>query len=138
VKGNDSPPRHTPNGGNEVAETPQQTEDLGKRAAETINMHLFIDVEHATGKWVAIRMSDGGSDGVLYDTRADAINHQLHEQFCCYFQLPRTGATPDDARRFIEINRQLYNNGARLADPDMPGAPIYPDNIESYIQRGIR
>jgi hypothetical protein len=119
-------------------ETPTQVDDLGRRASSIINSHLAIDREYATGKWVALRMSDGGSDGVLYDTRADAINHQLHEQYCCYIKITRDGITDAHARRFIELNRKLYDAGCRLADPDMPGEPIYPDNIESYIRKGIR
>ncbi len=138
VRGDGSSPASMDGGKSVPTETPQEQADLGKRAAEAMNMHLFIDPVNAPGRWVAIRMSDGGSDGVLYDTRPDAIAHQLHEQYCCYFQLPREGVTPDDARRFIEINRQLYDNGARLTDPDMPGDPIFPDDLESYITRGIR
>jgi hypothetical protein len=104
--------------------------DAGKRASECVHLHVLGG---NVGKWVAIRMGDGGSDGIPYDSRKDAIAHQLHEQYCCYMQVTPDGITPVDAVRFILVNRAIYNAGYRLADPDMPGEPIYPLTREEEI-----
>jgi hypothetical protein len=109
-------------------------DDIGKRASEVITLHVLGG---NAGKWVALRLSDGGSDGIPYDTRGDAIKHQFHEQLCCYVRVPIDGMPPEHAARFIEINRALYDAGYRLADPDMPGEPIYPERLED-IEPWIR
>lgn len=106
-----------------MPESPTQTLDIGRRAHDVISLHV---IGGNVGKWVALRLADGGSDGIPYDTRRDAIKHQLHEQLCCYVKVPADGMPADHALRFILINRALYAQGFRLADPDMPGEPIYP------------
>lgn len=124
-----------------MPESPTETFDVGKRAADWYNLH--VAALHAQRKsmadpwprrYIAIRLSDGGSDGEIYDTREDAIRHQVHEQFCAYFYLVPDGITSEDALRFIMLNRELYQRGYRLADPDMPGEPIYPNRIEDILQ----
>jgi hypothetical protein len=110
---------------------PTEAADIGKRAAEAINLHVYGG---NVGKWVALRLSDGGSDGIPYDSRREAIEHQLHEQFCCYIRVTPDGITEQHALRFILINRALYDAGFRLADPDMPGEPIYPSTEEEFAR----
>jgi hypothetical protein len=104
--------------------------DAGKRVHDTVALHI---VGGNVGKWVAVRLADGSSDGIPYDSRSDAIAHQLHEQLCCYLKVTPDGITPQDAVRFILVNRALYDAGYRLADPDMPGEPIYPQTREEEI-----
>jgi hypothetical protein len=92
--------------------------DRAHRCSEAVNLHIHAIGIEAAGKWVAIRMEDGGSDGVLYDRKQDAVRHQLHEQYCCYVRIPPDGMSPAQAERFIAFNRALYSQGARLIDPD--------------------
>lgn len=87
--------------------------DEARRAADTLNLHV---AGGAGGRWVAIRLSDGGSDGVTYDTRAEAIRHQLHESQCAYMRV--SSATPAETATFLAYNRQAYDAGYRLPDPD--------------------
>jgi hypothetical protein len=104
--------------------------DAGNRASSAINLALLTgDI----GRWIALRLADGSTDGTTYDTRADAIRHQFHEQLCCYVKVPPDGMPPEHATRFIQLNRALYDAGYRLADPDMPGEPIYPLTIEEMV-----
>lgn len=72
----------------------------------------------ATKKWVAVRLSDGGSDGVLYDKRRDAIRHQLHEQQCAYICIHPGGMNPCQAEPVLKGARQAYDAGMHLIDPD--------------------
>lgn len=92
--------------------------DAAKRCHEAVNIHLQILGAAAIGKWVAVRLSDGGSDMVLYDTKYDAVRHQFHEFWCAYVCIPPNGMSVADAEDFLRITRQMYDAGVRLADPD--------------------
>ena len=73
-------------------------------------------------KWLAIRLSDGGYDGVLYDSKAEAVRHQSDEKLCAYISyrgIPG-GTTPKEMELFLKFNRDAYDAGFRLPDPDRP------------------
>lgn len=92
--------------------------DAARRCAESVNLHVQAIGDQAYGRWVAVRLSDGGSDGVLYDHKQDAIDHQLHETMCAYVSIPPGGMTVEDAEAYLRLNRMLYDAGCRLADPE--------------------
>lgn len=77
------------------------------------------------GQWLAIRLSDGGYDGVAYEHRADAVRHQLHETQCAYVRIPPGGMTPREAEAFLGYHRALYDAGFRLPDPEF-ALPLMP------------
>jgi hypothetical protein len=77
------------------------------------------------GKWMAIRMSDGGSDNVIYDHRRDAVSHQFHEQLCCYVKVFPGGMTAQECAGFLEYHRAAYDAGFRLPDPEFQ-PPLMP------------
>lgn len=99
-------------------ETPQQERDAARRCSDAVNLHLTIHGMDAVGKWVAVRLSDGGSDARLYDRKQDAVNHQLHENLCAYICIVPTGMPVEDALSFLRTTRRLYDAGMRLSDPD--------------------
>lgn len=95
--------------------------DAAKRAADTVNLHLtFNKWWDIRDKYIAFRMSDGTSDGVLYDTKRDAVTHQLSEQQCFYvsFRNLMNGASPREMQAYINFVRDAYDHGFRLVDPD--------------------
>lgn len=97
--------------------------DAAKRMSGIINgLITFHQVWDIQSKWIAIRLADGGSDGVLYDTRDDAISHQLDERLCAYTALQSMmgGAKPLDCAIFLEFHRQAYDAGMRLHEPEAP------------------
>jgi hypothetical protein len=101
--------------------------DAARRMCDSINIHVAALGEAASGQWVAIKLSDGGSDGVLYATRKEAIKHQVHEKQCLYVRIPPFGdmMTAKEAQALLNLNRSLYDAGYRLQDPADP-APINP------------
>lgn len=99
--------------GIDVPEAGPGYSDAARRMADAVNLHLAAVGLAAVGKWVACRMSDGVSDGVLYDTRREAVAHQFHEQFCAYVHVPVTGMTPRQAENYLAFTRQCYDNGIR-------------------------
>lgn len=95
--------------------------DAGKRASDAINLHRLVkpwdDIKHT---WMAFRLSDGSSDGVLYDNRLDAVRHQVDERLCAYVAMKslQMGASPKDMAIYLQFHRDAYNAGMRLTDPD--------------------
>lgn len=106
--------------------------DAAKKASEVVTLHLLADREHAINSWVAVRMSDGGSDGVLYPFKAVAVRQQLHEYQCAYVKIPADGMPPREAEVFLRFNRQLYDAGMRMADPDKDLEVIMPSRLELH------
>ena len=104
-----------------MAETFMEAADAARRASDAVNFHLLTVGAHAIGKWCAIRLADGSSDMVLYDKKADAIKHQVHETMCAYVCIPATGMPPEDAMVYLREMRRIYDAGYRLADPDEQG-----------------
>lgn len=103
------------------AALPQELQDAAKRASDFVNealVHYPWDV--IKSHCVAIRLSDGGSDRVLYENKKEAVKHQLHEQQCAYvfFRNMLGGSTPREMAEFIKFNREAYKAGFRLVDPD--------------------
>lgn len=97
--------------------------DAAKRMHERINLMLIAQPwEVLKTSWMAFKLEDGDSDGVLYDTREDAIKHQLHENLCAYFFLRTAlGGVPlRDCQLFLNIHRQVYDAGGRFTEPRTP------------------
>lgn len=98
-------------------------DDAAKRMAGIINGYItFIQPWELRTKWIAIRLADGGSDGVLYDSRLDAISHQLDERFCAYvcMQTLISGASPLDCAIYLAVHRHAYDAGGRFHEPEAP------------------
>lgn len=95
--------------------------DAARRGSDIVNEILasnsFHDIAH---KWIAIRLADGGYDGILYDTRRDAVRHQKNEFLCMYmtFHNIRNGLRPDMLARVLWYHREAYRAGFRLPDPE--------------------
>lgn len=101
-----------------MQETPQEELDAARRCAEAYNFQLTAHGMNAAGRWIAVRLSDGRGDGTLYDSKADAVRHQLHENMCAYICILPTGMPEQDALSVLRTHRKLYDGGMRLSDPD--------------------
>lgn len=98
--------------------------DAARRSSDAVRAHI---AEGQAGRWVALRLSDGGSDGIAYDTRQNAIRHQLHETQCAYVKVPMDDLSPRAAAALLRTHRAVYDAGLTLADPDDPRELITPD-----------
>lgn len=107
--------------------TPPNYSDAAKRASDIINAYYsYVPLDRLLRSWIAIRLSDGGSDGTLYDTKRDAVRHQSDEFLCAYISLANcpNGVSKLEAERFLAYTRAAYDAGFRLPDPDsMTGGP---------------
>jgi hypothetical protein len=94
-------------------------EDAAKRLADTYNLHRLGMGDASIGRWFAVRLNDGTSDQVLYDTKRDAVRHQHHdEQFYAFIKIVPSDMTACAAAVMLKTNRALYDSGMRMADPD--------------------
>ena len=99
-------------------------DDAAKRAYDNVRLLAEFndyDTRVKQSPYVAIRLSDGGTDHRLYDTKQDAVRHQLHETLCAYFSFYNAPAgfnSYKDAAIFLAFTRAAYDAGMRLVDPD--------------------
>ena len=95
--------------------------DAAKRASDNINAYIsFTPWDELKTKWMAIRLSDGSYDGTIYDSKRDAVRHQIDEFLCayvCFRNLPG-GSSPREMEIFLKFNRDAYDAGFRMPDPD--------------------
>lgn len=99
-------------------ETAQAGTDRAQRCSDAVTLALLGQGRGVVGKWVAVSLADGRSDGNVYDRKSDAIRHQLHETQCAYICIPPDGMTLRQAANYLRFTEGLYRVGARLADPD--------------------
>lgn len=100
---------------------PAVISDAAKRASDNINAYVtFTPRDELQHKWMAIRLSDGGYDGTLYDSKRDAVRHQSNEFLCAYvsFRNLPGGSSPQEMEIFLRFNRDAYDAGFRMPDPD--------------------
>lgn len=89
-----------------------------QRASDAVNLHVSVLGFDACRRWVAVKLSDGRSDGTLYDTKRDAVRHQGDEQRCAYVCVPPGGMNVCQAESFLTFHRRAHDAGFRLVDPD--------------------
>lgn len=99
--------------------------DASKRCADWYQLHRMADPLGNIGKWFAVALSDGSSDGTLYDSRRDCITHQKHNEFYyAYIQIVPSNMTIGEAEVFLTTQRRMYDVNVRIIDPDLPnGGP---------------
>lgn len=103
--------------------------DWAKAVSASVNQHV---VDGHSRSWAAYRLTDGGTDGTAYDTRHDAIGHQLHSQQCVYIRIPFDGMTPVAAFRYMTLIREAYDRGYRPEVSDDRDIAL-PNTIEGFI-----
>lgn len=115
-------------------------DDRARRCSEAVTLAMLGQGTDVVGRWLAVRLSDGRTDGNIYDLKADAVRHQLLPQQCAYVCIPLEGMTPRQAAIYLSFIEQLYDAGADLADPDrqvqMPASMEYHPGLIRAIRRG--
>lgn len=96
--------------------------DEARRMSDVITTHLLADRSGNIGRWVAIRLSDGGSDGTVYDDVAAAADAQLHYKQCAYIRISGAGMTPREAAVVLAYHRRVYDAGN--LPPYLAGVPL--------------
>lgn len=117
---------------------PQGHSEAAKRATDAINLHWHAIGYDCVDKYVAVKLADGSSDGVLYETYQDAQRHQFDERLCAYIRLHPQLIDVCEAEIMLETNRRAYDAGGHLIDPDAPGGgktAITPVRFEDRLRK---
>lgn len=109
--------------------------DAAVRMSDTIRIAI---ANGHVGEWMAFRLSDGGSDDVIYESKEAATKHQLHEFQCAYVRIPADNYGPRAAWTFLNLCRVLYDKGLRITDPQrnviMPRT-LTPEMLRPYLRK---
>lgn len=118
--------------------------DSAKRLSDNVNSMVVIHpLDTVVNSWMAVYLSDGGYDGTLYDTRLDAVRHQVHENQCAYLSLKAaiSGMPLQEAHVYLKFHRDAYAAGFRLTDPERPNGgadmrmPIANEDVRRQVRR---
>lgn len=101
-------------------QTPTQDHsDAAKRLYDTYALHRIADPIGNIGKFFAVKIADGKTDGVLYDSRLDAMRGQKHnEMYCAYVQIVPSTMSVCDAELFLSGWRKMYDARRKMMDLD--------------------
>jgi hypothetical protein len=96
--------------------------DAARRVADTYMLHRVANRGlGSVNKVFAVALSDGASDGVLYDTMADCIRHQKHNaKWYAYLRVGREDMTICAAASVLKIHRDADEAGLKFVDRDDP------------------
>lgn len=127
--------------GNLVCSMCLVADDAARRCWEQVkNVAHHTDYDTRVRSYLAIKLSDGSTDGVLYETKQAAVRHcKGNEQWFAFFSFrsaPSGFATPQEAGVFLAYHRMAYDNGFRLPDPDDPRGG--PDMIMPTAEEQLR
>lgn len=108
--------------------------------ADTINLTLISQPWDMLARtWMVFRLDNGESDNVKYESKADAVAHQLEEKWFCYFCMRRAlgGVTARDCQLFINMHRYVYDSGgaASFIEPDVD--MIISSRSNDILQKGM-
>jgi len=122
---------------------PQKDKDAARRMHETVALHLTATrlmeaFDAVVGRWVAFSLSDGRSNGDIYESKDEAIRFMSpREKDYCYLKITPDGIAPEDAWRFLRINRLPFIDNTA---PEFVNNPIiYPhmSNLSAEQRRAV-
>ncbi|HEY1699186.1 MAG TPA: hypothetical protein VGG75_05645 [Trebonia sp.] len=94
-------------------------DDAARRLSDTVNMHIAVGSRRGV---IACRLSDGTSDGTVYESRADAVRHQHHnERWYAFIRLQPSSMSVCAAASVLRMHRQ---SAALRADRDAPNGGL--------------
>lgn len=114
----------------------QEEKDAAQHLCDAVNLHVNALGSEAYGKFVAVRLSDGKSpDGVLYDTRADAVRHTIHDPWCFYVKVNPGGIQPREAWCVLGYARQAKRDRGVVFQTEQPIVPMMTELGGSWLAR---
>lgn len=114
-------------------DVPMELWDAARRMADAVNLHMLVMVAENRDRpgYVAIRLEDGRSpDGVLYDTRKDAVRHQSDPKNF-YVKVGKMSMGAKEAVTVLKFARMALQSGIVFAEED-PQVP----QLSEHMPRG--
>jgi hypothetical protein len=119
---------------------PQELIDAAARMRDAVNLHvvagaLGVRERHLT--WVAIRLSDGRSDGNLYESRLDAVRHtQNKERGWAYLKVGADSMGERESIIVLQSYRQAFSRGVIFAEEDVV-VPHLSELMKPYLPKTL-
>lgn len=114
--------------------------DAAQRMADAVNLHVLADraqrEQRSTAPYVAIDLEDGSSDGVLYDSRAQATRAQRSD-YRFYVKVGPATMSAKEAVVLLLYARRAHRAGVVFSEEE----PIMPQRLElarPFIPRALR
>lgn len=107
--------------------------DNARRFADDVRIHQLVlsKDELLRGRYMAVRLEDGWSDGIAYDNRTDAAVHQTRtSSYYLYFKIPPEPMSERVADWCLWYARQAYQNGWREDPQHDAHTLILPTRME--------
>jgi len=116
----------------------QEEIDIACRARDAHNLHISaLGRREAAGKYIAIKLEDGSSDGVLYDTRNDAVRHHRNRaNRYFYWRINPVAQTMRQSWVLIYYKRQMSRNGVNHEQEEAL-LPVLTEQVRSIIPRAV-
>jgi hypothetical protein len=118
-----------------------RNEDAAKRMADAIELHqrVLTKDELLAGRYIAVRLADGGSDGVAYESRSAAVEHNRNNPSRCgYFRIPFERWGPKTCDVLLWYVRSAYDNGVREDPAHALIIPLSTEDLVGQIERTYR
>lgn len=119
--------------------------DAAKRIADIVNGQAVAQpFDVLVRSWMAFKLEDGTSDGVLYDSRPAAVAHQKGDSAkYLYISLREApgGMLPMQARAILRFHRMVYDTpGGRVTHPTDRQLimPLANEDLMSQYRRLLR
>jgi hypothetical protein len=92
--------------------------DAAKRVSDAYRLHRSALGNEAAGRWIAVSLADGASDGALYDTKTAAARHQHgREEWFAYVVIGAWDMDVCEAEDYLASVRLWHEAGIPLTDP---------------------
>jgi hypothetical protein len=94
--------------------------DAAKRLADAFNLHKILGQSRG---WIAFSLQDGSTDDTIYQSRADAVSHQRHnEKWRGYIELSAPSMSVCEAASALRWQR--HTTRLAPADRDQAGGGL--------------
>lgn len=106
------------------------------RLRDAVNLQLQVHGDQAHGRYIAVKLEDGRSDGNLYDTRRDAARHQVDDPWCFYVKVHVGGIQAREAWTVLMYARQAKKAGIVFSEEEV----ILPQRLElggAWVDRAL-
>lgn len=104
--------------------------DAAKRISDAVHQAI---VDGHRNRWMAFALEDGAGDGVIYDSKADAIRfHGNRYRQHLYLRVPWDMMTPRAAEVYLHLHRQLKAIGQHPDDEMATSEHMFDTRLEAY------
>ena len=104
------------------------------RDALSLHRSVLTTEEIIAKRYIAVKLSDGSSDGTAYETRDDAARNQLWPQRCLFFQVPLERLNLNACDSILWYARKVYDAGYRA---EVGGPALIIPNQDEFLKGGV-